>query len=158
ARGRRRTDRPERSAGPARPHRWARHHRSGRRPRHDRTAWAHRHQRRGGDRPDDRRRRDADVRRARDPGGLPGPLPPPPHPPPGLIAIQGGFETPGETVTVNDAVSAYDASISVPDPGDPGQWDFTIVTSNNHSTRNSDGFPTFPVTIPVTVVCAKPGN
>jgi hypothetical protein len=82
------------------------------------------------------------------------------HCPVGLIAIQGGFQTTAETVTVNNAVSAFDASISVPDPGDPGQWDFTIVTSNNHTTVNNSqgGFPTFPITIPVAVTCARPGN
>ncbi|HUO72484.1 MAG TPA: hypothetical protein VMU39_17075 [Solirubrobacteraceae bacterium] len=82
------------------------------------------------------------------------------HCPPGLIAIQGGFQTTGETVTVNDAVSAFDASISVPDAGDPGEWDFTIVTANNHTTVNhpDGGFPTFPITIPVAVTCARPGN
>ena len=82
------------------------------------------------------------------------------HCPPGLIAIQGGFQTTGETVTVNGAVSAFDASISVPDAGDPGQWDFTIVTANNHTTVNhpDGGFPTFPVTMPVAVTCARPGN
>ncbi len=82
------------------------------------------------------------------------------HCPPGLIAIQGGFQTTAETVTVNDAVSAFDASISVPDAGDPGQWDFTIVTANNHSTVNhpDGGFPTFPITMPVAVTCARPGN
>lgn len=80
------------------------------------------------------------------------------HCPPGLIAIQGGFQTTGQTTTVNDAVSAFDASISVPDAGDPGQWDFTIVTSNNHTTVNHDSFPTFPITTPVAVTCARPGN
>ncbi len=80
------------------------------------------------------------------------------HCPPGLVAIQGGFQTTGETVTVNEAVSAFDARISVPDAADPGQWDFTIVTSNNHTTVNHDGFPIFPVTMPVAVTCARPGN
>jgi hypothetical protein len=82
------------------------------------------------------------------------------HCPPGLIAIQGGFQTTAETVTVNDAVSAFDASISVPDAVDPGQWDFTIVTANNHTTVNhpDGGFPMFPITMPVAVTCARPGN
>ncbi|MGB0092927.1 MAG: hypothetical protein WBP81_10395, partial [Solirubrobacteraceae bacterium] len=72
--------------------------------------------------------------------------------------VQGGFETTGETVTVNDAVSAFDASISVPDAGDPGQWDFTIVTANNHTTVNGGNFPKFPIRMPVAVTCARPGN
>jgi Collagen triple helix repeat (20 copies) len=82
------------------------------------------------------------------------------HCPAGLIAVQGGFESGGLTVTVNNAVSSYDASISVPDANDPGQWDFTIVTSNNHTTVNhpDGGFPVFPVTTPMSVVCARPGN
>jgi hypothetical protein len=82
------------------------------------------------------------------------------HCPPGLIAIQGGFQTTGETVTVNHAVSAFDASISVPDAVDPVQWDFTIVTANNHTTVNDTdgGFPAFPITMRVGVTCALPGN
>ena len=80
------------------------------------------------------------------------------HCPPGLVALQGGFQTTGETVTVNDAVSSYDASISVPDPNDPGQWDFTIVTSNNHTTVNhpDGGFPTFPIHMLMSATCARP--
>jgi len=80
------------------------------------------------------------------------------HCPAGLVAIQGGFEGTHEVVTVNDAVTSLDASISVPAADDPGAWDFTIVTSNNHTTRNQDGFPPFPIPLLFSVTCAQPGN
>ena len=80
------------------------------------------------------------------------------HCPPGLVAIQGGFESTNEVVTVNDATTSLDASISVPAADDPGAWDFTIVTSNNHTTRNQDGFPPFPIPLLFSVTCALPGN